>query len=204
MPKADKIAAAVLEWAKFNGATSFCHWFQPIASTFRHGQSGQVQNAMFKWDKKNQPVWDLEVIHLAFAVRVAVTVSSCHSAAIDCVLRLSISDLSRELWLCPVSQCSLALAQSADHPGWQLSFRRARTSSKARLTVRLTTTVACGTPTPRVDTQSSTPSRLFFFVVTASSSRHASCRTRDRRWTRKRRCTVPRRPCRAKASDFSG
>jgi hypothetical protein len=28
--KADKIAAAVLEWAVSLGANSFCHWFQPM------------------------------------------------------------------------------------------------------------------------------------------------------------------------------
>jgi glutamine synthetase type III len=28
--KADKIAAAVLEWAISMGASSFCHWFQPM------------------------------------------------------------------------------------------------------------------------------------------------------------------------------
>jgi glutamine synthetase type III len=28
---ADKVAAAVLEWAQHNGAHVYCHWFQPMA-----------------------------------------------------------------------------------------------------------------------------------------------------------------------------
>jgi len=60
MGKADKIAAAVLEWAISMGATSFCHWFQPMASTFRHGQSAQVQNAFFEFDSNMKPVWKLK------------------------------------------------------------------------------------------------------------------------------------------------
>jgi len=58
---ADKVADAVLSWAVDNGATSFCHWFQPVASSgVRHGLSGQVQNAFFKFDKDGKPVWDLK------------------------------------------------------------------------------------------------------------------------------------------------
>jgi glutamine synthetase len=57
--KADKIAAAVLEWAVSMGATTFCHWFQPMAATFRHGQSGQVQDAFFEFDTNMVPVWKL-------------------------------------------------------------------------------------------------------------------------------------------------
>lgn len=40
--KADKIASAVMEWAKSHGAAYYCHWFQPMGSTMRHGQTGQV------------------------------------------------------------------------------------------------------------------------------------------------------------------
>lgn len=41
--KSDAVAAALLDWARENGASSYCHWFQPMgASGFRHGQSGQV------------------------------------------------------------------------------------------------------------------------------------------------------------------
>jgi len=58
---ADKVAAGVLEWATDNGAMSFCHWFQPVASSgVRHGLTGQVQNAFFKFDSDNKAVWDLK------------------------------------------------------------------------------------------------------------------------------------------------
>jgi hypothetical protein len=116
MPKADKIAAAVLEWAKFNGATSFCHWFQPIASTFRHGQSGQVQNAMFKWDKKNQPVWDLEVIRPASAVGVATTVSCM-------AIRCFVSDQQSQPTALTLTCFTVPpRSRAADHPRGQLSL----------------------------------------------------------------------------------
>jgi len=50
---ADLVAAAVLEWATDNGADTFCHWFQPMASSgFRHGQTGQVYNMMLKFDRE--------------------------------------------------------------------------------------------------------------------------------------------------------
>jgi glutamine synthetase len=57
--KADKIAAAVLEWAVSLGANTFCHWFQPMASCFRHGQSAQVQTSFFEFDGNMTPVWKL-------------------------------------------------------------------------------------------------------------------------------------------------
>jgi glutamine synthetase len=57
--KADKIAAAVLEWAVANGASTFCHWFQPMAASFRHGQSAQVQTSFFEFDSNMVPVWKL-------------------------------------------------------------------------------------------------------------------------------------------------
>ena len=45
---ADKVAAAVMDWAHDKGASVYTHWFQPLgASGLRHGLSGQVQNAMF-------------------------------------------------------------------------------------------------------------------------------------------------------------
>jgi len=49
--KSDAVASAILEWAVDNGATTYCHWFQPMGSSgFRHGQSGQVYNKMLKFD----------------------------------------------------------------------------------------------------------------------------------------------------------
>jgi len=62
--KADKIAAAVLEFAIARGAKSFCHLFQPMAATYRHGNVGCVQLAMFEFDKSMNPVWELKGKHL--------------------------------------------------------------------------------------------------------------------------------------------
>jgi len=58
---ADKVAQAVLSWAKDNGASVYCHWFQPLAASgVRHGQSAQVYNHMFEFDKNGLPVWDFK------------------------------------------------------------------------------------------------------------------------------------------------
>jgi len=54
----DKVAAAVLEWAKDNGASVYCHWFQPMGSSgVRHGQSACVQNKMVEFAKDGTPRW---------------------------------------------------------------------------------------------------------------------------------------------------
>ena len=56
--KSDAVAAAMLEWAKDNGASVYCHWFQPMGSSgFRFGQSGQVYNTMLEFDGKGAPQW---------------------------------------------------------------------------------------------------------------------------------------------------
>jgi glutamine synthetase len=40
-----------------NGANTFCHWFQPMASAgVRHGQTGQVQNMMMKFNRETNEV----------------------------------------------------------------------------------------------------------------------------------------------------
>eukprot|EP00240_Pyramimonas_obovata_P002525 CAMPEP_0118958484 /NCGR_PEP_ID=MMETSP1169-20130426/62644_1 /TAXON_ID=36882 /ORGANISM="Pyramimonas obovata, Strain CCMP722" /LENGTH=736 /DNA_ID=CAMNT_0006906601 /DNA_START=46 /DNA_END=2256 /DNA_ORIENTATION=- len=62
--KADKVAAAILDWATEHGASTYCHWFQPMCAQGRHGMSGQVQLGMFEFDKDNCPKWDLEGKHL--------------------------------------------------------------------------------------------------------------------------------------------
>lgn len=62
--KADKIAAAVLEFAVSRGASSFCHLFQPLAATYRHGQVACVQLAMFEFDDMMRPQWTLKGKHL--------------------------------------------------------------------------------------------------------------------------------------------
>ena len=58
---AEKVAKAVLEWAKSKGATMVTHWFQPLGSSgIRMGQSGQVHNAMFNFDSQGKPIWCFE------------------------------------------------------------------------------------------------------------------------------------------------
>jgi glutamine synthetase len=55
----------VLDWAMANGATSYCHWFQPLGSSvLRHGMSGQVQNRMLEFDKDGKVVWKFNAKHL--------------------------------------------------------------------------------------------------------------------------------------------
>lgn len=57
----EQVASAVLEWAKDNGASVYCHWFQPLASSgVRHGQSAQVQNHMLEFNSAGIPVWDFK------------------------------------------------------------------------------------------------------------------------------------------------
>jgi len=48
---ANKVAKAVVEWAKDSGATMMTHVFQPLGSgMMRLGQTGQVHNSMFNFD----------------------------------------------------------------------------------------------------------------------------------------------------------
>ena len=61
----DKVAAALLCWAKDNNATLYCHWFQPLgAALLRHGQSAQVQQSMFEFDKLGKVEWNFKGKHL--------------------------------------------------------------------------------------------------------------------------------------------
>ena len=64
--KPDKIAKALLAWALDRGATSFCHWFQPMASTFRHGNTGQVQMSMLEYNADGTPTFELKGKHVLF------------------------------------------------------------------------------------------------------------------------------------------
>jgi glutamine synthetase type III len=51
---ADKVAEAVMKWAKEKGASMVSHWFQPLGSAgVRRGQTGQVHNAMFNFGEDN-------------------------------------------------------------------------------------------------------------------------------------------------------
>jgi len=59
--KSDEVASAILEWATDNGATTYCHWFQPAGSSgFRHGQTGQVYNKMLKFDGNGELKFDFD------------------------------------------------------------------------------------------------------------------------------------------------
>lgn len=45
---ADKVAAAVMDWAQDKGASVYTHWFQPLAASgVRNGMTGQVHNTFF-------------------------------------------------------------------------------------------------------------------------------------------------------------
>jgi hypothetical protein len=56
--KSDVVAAAILDWARDNGASVFCHWFQPMGSSgFRHGQTGQVYNTMIEFNADGVAEW---------------------------------------------------------------------------------------------------------------------------------------------------
>eukprot|EP00287_Rhodomonas_sp_CCMP768_P002260 CAMPEP_0196735238 /NCGR_PEP_ID=MMETSP1091-20130531/13742_1 /TAXON_ID=302021 /ORGANISM="Rhodomonas sp., Strain CCMP768" /LENGTH=720 /DNA_ID=CAMNT_0042078859 /DNA_START=32 /DNA_END=2191 /DNA_ORIENTATION=+ len=56
--KADKVAAAILDWGKDNGATVYTHWFQPLgAAGVRPGLTGQVQNYAFTFGKDGKPLY---------------------------------------------------------------------------------------------------------------------------------------------------
>jgi len=62
---ADKVANAVSAWARDNGASVYCHWFQPLAASgVRHGGTGQVQNHFFEFDKDGVAQWDFKGKHI--------------------------------------------------------------------------------------------------------------------------------------------
>lgn len=65
--KADAVAAAVLDWARDNGASVYTHWFQPLgASGVRHGMSSGVQNSMMEFLSDGTPAWDFKGKNLLF------------------------------------------------------------------------------------------------------------------------------------------
>ena len=56
----------MLAWALDKGATSFCHWFQPMTSTFRHGDTGQVQMSMLEFNRDGTTTFELKGKHILF------------------------------------------------------------------------------------------------------------------------------------------
>lgn len=50
-----------MEWAIEKGASSYCHWFQPLASSgLRHGQAAQVQIKLYEFDRNGNLVYDFK------------------------------------------------------------------------------------------------------------------------------------------------
>jgi len=57
----DDVAAAIVDWATDRGANTYCHWFQPMASSgVRHGLTGQVQNMFMEFNSDNEAVFDFK------------------------------------------------------------------------------------------------------------------------------------------------
>eukprot|EP00960_Hanusia_phi_P015498 456416-Hanusia_phi.AAC.1 len=63
--KAEKVAAALLDWGRDSNATVFTHWFQPLgANGVRHGQTGQVHNYMFTFGSDGKPAFKFKAAEL--------------------------------------------------------------------------------------------------------------------------------------------
>jgi glutamine synthetase len=56
---AEVVAKAVTEWASQNGATHFCHWFQPLT-----GGTAEKHDAFFQFDKMGKPIERLSASQL--------------------------------------------------------------------------------------------------------------------------------------------
>jgi glutamine synthetase len=56
---AEVVAKAVTEWASKNGATHFCHWFQPLT-----GGTAEKHDAFFQFDKAGKPIERLSASQL--------------------------------------------------------------------------------------------------------------------------------------------
>ena len=55
------VASALRDWAVERGATSYCHWFQPLGSGgVRHGQAAGVQISMLSFDADGNPSWEFD------------------------------------------------------------------------------------------------------------------------------------------------
>lgn len=56
---AEVVAKAVTDWAVSNGATHFCHWFQPLT-----GGTAEKHDAFFQFNKQGQPIEKLSASQL--------------------------------------------------------------------------------------------------------------------------------------------
>ena len=82
---AEAVAAALRDWAVERGATSYCHWFQPMGSGgVRHGQAACVQISMLSFDKAGKPSWEFDAAGIA---RVREECKRHHQ--IDCIRLMS-------------------------------------------------------------------------------------------------------------------
>ena len=58
---ADKVAAAIMEWAGDRGASVYTHWFQPTGSAgVRLGMTGQVHNTFFAFGADGKPEFEFK------------------------------------------------------------------------------------------------------------------------------------------------
>jgi hypothetical protein len=80
---ADKVAAAVLEWAIERGATNWCHWFQPMAAAYRHGQTAQVQNSLLTFGPGGKPSYNFSVRARSHTLYAWIASMMMISATID-------------------------------------------------------------------------------------------------------------------------
>ncbi|MRR09917.1 glutamine synthetase III, partial [bacterium] len=58
-PLAEEVAHGVKEWAIANGATHYCHWFQPMT-----GATAEKHDSLLSYDAKGQPISRFSGKHL--------------------------------------------------------------------------------------------------------------------------------------------
>jgi hypothetical protein len=102
--KSDIVAAALLDWARENGASVYCHWFQPMGSSgFRHGQSGQVYNTMVEFDSHGVPRWKVRPLppQPRLRDRGSARDPNCLHAPLHCRAPRALG----RLWACTAGGC---------------------------------------------------------------------------------------------------
>jgi glutamine synthetase len=97
-----QVAAAVLDWARDNGATSYCHWTQPLGGALlRHGMTATVQNAMMEFDTQGNLFWNFKGKHLLKSETDGSSYNNgglrtTHTAAAYCVIDATSPIFQRE------------------------------------------------------------------------------------------------------------
>ena len=70
------------DWAVDRGATSFCHWFQPLGSTgVRHGNAAGVQISMLNFAADGTPSWEFDAVRARACPRAIAGASCAHVRA---------------------------------------------------------------------------------------------------------------------------